>query len=128
MLAYLLQRLAHGLLVLFGVSLIVFGLSYLGGDPARALLPLDTAREDVEAFRHAAGFDQPLPVQYARFMVHALSGDFGESLRYREPAMPLVLQRLPVTLTLALLGLGVAIALATPLGVLSAIRPNTWLD
>jgi peptide/nickel transport system permease protein len=127
-LRYVRSRLAQGIAVLFGVSLIVFGLSYLGGDPAAALLPLNTAPEDVEVFRRAAGFDQPLPVQYARFIIHALSGDFGESLRYREPAMPLVLQRLPVTLALALLGLGVAIALATPLGILSAMRPNSWLD
>src|SRR5437867_8256157 len=109
MLAYVLQRLAHGLLVLWGVSLIVFALSYLGGDPARALLPLDTAPEDVEAFRHAAGFDQPLPIQYARFVGRALSGDFGQSLRYREPVMPLVLARLPLTLALTLSGLAVAL-------------------
>src|ERR1700687_3194627 len=109
MLGYLTQRLAQGALVLLGVSLIVFALSYLGGDPAAAQLPLNTAPEDVEAFRHAAGFDQPLPAQYVRFLAHALSGDFGQSLRYREPAMPLVLARLPLTVTLALLGLAVAL-------------------
>src|SRR5438105_15115954 len=102
MLRYVRSRLAQGLAVLFCVSLIVFGLSYLGGDPARALLPLDTAPEDVEAFRHAAGFDQPLPAQYARFAVRALSGDLGQSLRYREPVMPLVIVRLPTTLALEL--------------------------
>ena len=128
MLAYIRNRLLQGIIVLLGVSLIVFGLSYLGGDPAAALLPLNTPPEDVEAFRHAAGFDQPLPVQYALFLTHALSGDFGQSLRYREPAMPLVLARLPLTLTLALLGLGVALLIAVPLGIISATRPNRWPD
>ena len=59
-----------------------------------------------EAFRHAAGFDQPLPIQYARFIARALTGDFGTSLRYREPVLPLVLARLPLTLALTLSGLG----------------------
>ena len=114
--------------MLWGVSLIVFALSYLGGDPARALLPLDTAPEDVEAFRHAAGFDQPLPIQYARFVGRALSGDFGQSLRYREPVMPLVLARLPLTLALALAGMGVALGAGIPLGIVSAWRPDSALD
>ncbi len=128
MLAYILQRLAHGLLVLCGVSLIVFALTYLGGDPARALLPLDTPVEDVEAFRHAAGFDQSLPLQYARFVARVVTGDFGTSLRYREPVLPLVLARLPLTLALALSGLAVALLVGVPLGISSALWPNTWLD
>jgi ABC-type dipeptide/oligopeptide/nickel transport system permease component len=128
MLNFLLNRLAQGALVLLGVSLIVFALSYLGGDPAAALLPLNTAPEDVEAFRHSAGFDQPLPAQYARFLSRALTGDFGQSLRYREPAMPLVLARLPLTAVLALLGLVVALGIAAPLGIISALRPGSWLD
>lgn len=128
MISFLLRRLTQGALVLLGVSLIVFALSYLGGDPAAALLPLNTAPEDVEAFRHAAGFDQPLPAQYARFLGHAVSGDFGQSLRYREPAMPLVLARLPLTLVLALLGLAVALGMALPLGIISALRPGSWAD
>jgi peptide/nickel transport system permease protein len=128
MISYLMSRLAQGALVLLGVSLIAFALSYLGGDPAAALLPLNTAPEDVEALRHAAGFDQPLPAQYARFLAHALSGDFGQSLRYREPAMPLVLARLPLTVALALLGLLVALVMAVPLGIVSALRPGSWLD
>jgi len=128
MITFLLSRLAQGALVLLGVSLIVFALSYLGGDPAAALLPLNTAAEEVEAFRHSAGFDQPLPVQYLRFLTHALSGDFGQSLRYREPAMPLVLARLPLTVMLALLGLAVALGVAAPLGIISALRPGSWLD
>ena len=128
MIAFLIGRIVQGALVLLGVSLIVFALSYLGGDPAAALLPLNTAPEDVEAFRHSAGFDQPLPAQYARFLAHALSGDFGQSLRYREPAMPLVLARLPLTVVLALLGLAVALGVAAPLGIISALRPGSWLD
>jgi peptide/nickel transport system permease protein len=128
MFVYLRNRLIQGGIVLLGVSLIVFGLSYLGGDPAAALLPLNTPPEDVEAFRRAAGFDQPLPMQYAHFLGRALTGDFGQSLRYREPAMPLVLERLPLTFTLALLGLGVALLIAVPLGIISATRPHSAAD
>ncbi len=128
MLVYIVSRLAQGVFVLLGVSVIVFALSYLGGDPAAALLPLNTPKEDVEIFRHAAGFDQPLPFQYARFITRAAVGDFGQSLHYREPAMPLVLARLPVTLTLASLGLIVALGIAVPFGVISALRRGTLFD
>jgi peptide/nickel transport system permease protein len=125
---YIIHRLLQGILVLFAVSLIVFTLSYLAGDPAAALLPLDTPQEDVEHFRHAAGFDQPLPLQYLRFVIHAFTGDFGQSLRYREPAIPLVIERLPLTILLALLGLGVALTIAFPLGIISALHHGTWWD
>jgi peptide/nickel transport system permease protein len=128
MINYFLSRLLQGLLVLCGVSLIVFALSYLGGDPAAALLPLNTSPEDVAIFRHNAGFDQPLPMQYARFVAHAVTGDFGQSLRYREPALSLVLARLPLTIALALSGLAVSLFFAVPLGVLSAMRPFAGAD
>jgi peptide/nickel transport system permease protein len=125
---YLAGRVVQGFVVILGVSLIVFALSYLGGDPAAALLPQGTAPEDVATFRHAAGFDQPLPVQYARFLSRALTGDFGQSLRYREPALPLVMGRLPLTIALALLGLGAALALALPLGALAAAWPGSPVE
>jgi len=128
MLTYVIHRLWHGLLVLAGVSLLVFGLTYLGGDPATALLPLDTPPEAVAQFRHQAGLDRPLVVQYLDYLRRAIQGDFGQSLRYREPALSLVLERLPATLRLTGVGLAFALLIALPVGIVSAWQPGSALD
>ncbi|HZQ07248.1 MAG TPA: ABC transporter permease [Anaerolineae bacterium] len=127
-LGYLVQRVLLGLLVLLGVSVTVFGLTYLGGDPAAALLPLNTAPEDVELFRHKAGLDQPLPIQYINFLSHAVQGDFGNSFRYREGALGLILERLPATLTLAGVGMFFALLIAIPFGIISGLNRGTMAD
>lgn len=128
MFRYIVQRLLLGILVLLGVSVTVFGLTFLGGDPARALLPLNTDPEDVELFRHKAGLDQPVPVQYVNFLSRAVRGDFGESFRYREPAMGVVLERLPATLTLAVAGMLVALLIGIPLGILAGLHRGSYVD
>lgn len=128
MFGYIVQRLLLGLLVLVGVSVTVFGLTFLSGDPAAALLPLNTPREDVELFRHKAGLDQPLPVQYVNFLSHAVRGDFGNSFRYRQGALGLIVERLPATLTLAGVGMFFALLIALPFGVLSGLNRGTLLD
>ena len=117
---YLLSRLLHGLFVLLGVSVIVFGLTWLTGDPASVLLPLNTPPDQVQVFRHNMGLDQPIPVQYAAFLGRAVRGDFGVSFRHRTAALPLVLERLPVTLKLMGAALLFAVLLALPLGVVAA--------
>ena len=117
---YLLSRLLHGLFVLLGVSVIVFGLTWLTGDPASVLLPLNTPPDQVQVFRHNMGLDQPIPVQYAAFLGRAVHGDFGVSFRHRTAALPLVLERLPVTLKLMGAALLFAVLLALPLGVVAA--------
>ena len=94
---YLFQRLVQGLLVLLGVTTIVFALTFVAGDPASTLAPLDTTPAELAQFRHNMGLDQPIPVQYAGFLGRALHGDFGVSFRHRTSALPLVLERLPVT-------------------------------
>src|SRR5258707_13864867 len=100
MTSYLLRRLWQAVLVLFGVSFIVFLILHLTGDPAALLLPPDATAEDVARFRKAMGFDDPFLVQYVRFLKGAVRGDFGESVRHGEPAMHLVLERLPLTFVL----------------------------
>jgi peptide/nickel transport system permease protein len=95
--SYLLRRLWQAVLVLFGVSVVVFLILHLTGDPAALLLPPDATADDIARFRKAMGFDDPVAVQYLRFLKGALRGDFGESLRHGEPAMTLVLERLPAT-------------------------------
>src|SRR5947209_2811765 len=126
--SYLLRRLWQAGLVLFGVSVVVFLNLHLTGDPALLLLPPDASAEDIAKFRQAMGFDDPVAVQYLRFLKGALRGDFGESLRHGEPAMGLVLERLPATFELAGAGLLLALCLAIPAGIVSAVRRNTAVD
>jgi peptide/nickel transport system permease protein len=126
--AYLASRLAQTVLVVFLALTAVFFMSRLGGDPVLLFLPTDIQAKDVEEFRQRLGFNDPLTVQYARFMGGALRGDFGESLRYRRDAMGLVLERLPATLLLAATAVGLTLLVAVPVGVLSAVRRNTLVD
>jgi ABC-type dipeptide/oligopeptide/nickel transport system permease component len=126
--AYLRRRLWQSLLVLLGVSVVVFLILHLTGDPAALLLPPDATAEDIAKFRTAMGFDDPVAVQYLRFLKGAVRGDFGESLRHGEPAMGLVLERLPATFELAGAGLLIALGLAIPAGIVSAVRRNTSVD
>ncbi len=128
MTAYLLRRGWQSGLVLLGVSFVVFLILHLTGDPALLLLPPDASAEDIAKFRHAMGFDDPWPVQYLRFLKGAVRGDFGESVRHGEPAMGLVVERLPATFELAGAGLVIALSLAIPAGIVSAVRRNTLVD
>lgn len=117
---YVVHRLAEALLVLFTVSVVSFGLVYLTGDPANALVPLDATPDDVEVIRRGFGLDQPLYVQYGRFVGRALQGDLGQSFRYRTNSLELVIQRLPKTVLLAVASMILATAVSIPLGVLAA--------
>jgi peptide/nickel transport system permease protein len=117
---YVARRLLHGLGVLLGVSLLVFGLTWLTGDPVSVLVPLNTPPAEMARLRHELGLDRPLPIQYLDFVSHALRGDFGESFRHRSPALPLVLERLPASLALLSSALLVALLLGVPLGMLGA--------
>ena len=126
--SYILRRLWQAVLVLFGVSAVVFAILHLTGDPAALLLPPDATAEDIARFRKAMGFDDPWIVQYGRFLTGAIHGNFGESLRHGEPAMALVLERLPATFQLAGAGLLLALCLAVPAGIVSAVKRNTVID
>jgi peptide/nickel transport system permease protein len=125
---YLLRRLLQSLLVLLGVSFVVFFILYLTGDPALVLLPPDASAEDVQRFREAMGFNDPFIVQYGRFLGGALRGDFGQSIRHGEPAFQLVIERMPATFELAGAGLLIALCLAIPAGIISAVRRNSAVD
>src|SRR3954468_10447947 len=120
MTAYVVQRLLFAVLVIFGVSVISFFLTFLSGDPAELMLPPGATAEQMASFRREWGFDDPIYVQYWRFLSRAVRGDLGTSLRHGEPALPLIAERLPATFELTLTAMVVAIVLAIPLGVLSA--------
>lgn len=128
MIGYLLLRLAHSLVVVFGVSVIVFILTHLGGDPASLLLPPNASTADIEAFRHQMGFDQPLPLQFVEFVGRMVHGDFGRSFHYDQPALDVVLERVQATLVLGAFSLLVSIVVAVPLGILAAVRRGSVWD
>src|SRR5215831_9441816 len=121
MLSYVLRRLVQSLLVLL-VSIIVFGLLHLTGDPTRLLLPLEAREEDVRQLRALLGLDDPLWVQYVRFLSRAVRGDFGLSFKHQIPALTLIAQTLPATLQLTAAGLGFALVVAVPAGILAAVK------
>jgi ABC-type dipeptide/oligopeptide/nickel transport system permease component len=125
---YLVRRLLQSLLVLFGVSFVVFFILHLTGDPALVLLPPDATAEDIRRFREAMGFNDPFLVQYGRFLSGAVRGDFGQSVRHGEPAFGLVVERLPATFELSGAALLIALALAIPAGIVSAVRRNSVVD
>ncbi len=125
---YLCQRVLWAVVVLFGITLAVFLVVHLTGDPAALYMGPEGTRQDYEILRAAMGFDRPLPEQYGRFLVRAVQGDFGRSLRHQQPTLPLVLERFPATVRLAVAAMAIAVLLAVPLGVLSAIRRNSPLD
>jgi peptide/nickel transport system permease protein len=114
--------------VLLGVSFVVFFILYLTGDPALVLLPPDATADDVRQFRQAMGFNDPFLVQYGRFLGGALRGDFGQSIRHGEPAFSLVVERMPATFELAAAALLIALVIAIPAGIVSAVRRNTIVD
>ena len=126
--AYLASRLGQTALVVFLSLTAVFGMVRLSGDPVLLFMPMDIQAKDVNEFRQRLGFNDPLVVQYGRFLANAVRGDFGESLRYRKDALGLVLERIPATALLAATSLGLTLVIAVPVGVLSAVRRNGPLD
>ena len=125
---YVLKRLLQGAVAIVGALLIVFVAQRLSGDPVALMLPMDAGEEEFAAMREALGLDRPMPMQFLIFMANALQGDFGQSYQWQSAAMPLLLDRLPATLELALAGLVFALLLAVPLGVVSAMHRGGVID
>ena len=126
--AYLIRRIGFVCVVLFGVLTIVFFLQRLSGDPTDLLLPVDASEEIRQEMRHEMGLDEPLPFQYLRFIGNALQGNLGESYKFRQPALSLVVERLPSTVLLATSALFLSLLLAIPLGIIAAVFRNSWVD
>jgi ABC-type dipeptide/oligopeptide/nickel transport system permease component len=126
---YIIRRLTLSLFVLFGVSVVVFGLIHLApGDPARLMLYDTAPEEEVQAMRKTLGLDQPLHLQYWLFLSNALRGDLGQSLYYKQPTLRIILEHLPATAELTFAALLVSLVVAVPIGVLSAVRRDTVWD
>lgn len=125
---YVMRRVLQTVLVLAIVSVVVFLLVRLGGDPLSVMSQGDYSPDQIEGLRKAWGLDRPLYEQYLVFLRSAAQGDFGFSPRYRRTAMEMVVERLPWTYLLAGVSAVVALAIAIPLGVLSAVKRNSALD
>jgi peptide/nickel transport system permease protein len=129
LLVFLRRRLIQTVPVLFGISLITFFMIHLiPGDPARNMLGPRATPERVAELRQSLGLDRPLGIQYGRFLAGVARGDLGESLYYRQAVRPLVFERLPATVFLILYSALLALLISLPLGVLAAVRRNTWVD
>ncbi|OGB94841.1 MAG: peptide ABC transporter permease [candidate division NC10 bacterium RIFCSPLOWO2_02_FULL_66_22] len=129
MLSYILRRILMLVPVLFGVTLVSFSLLHLvPGDPAELLAGLEATREDVDRIRTEYGLDQPLVVQYLRFVGDAVRGDLGISIQSRHPVLTLLLQRLAFTLQLSMVSILVASAIGLVAGIISATRQYSFFD
>jgi ABC-type dipeptide/oligopeptide/nickel transport system permease component len=128
MLRYFLSRLRLAVITILGVSLIVFVTSRMSGDVTLLLLPQDASEADIHAMQHELGLDASYPVQYYRFLVNVAQGDFGQSLRYREPALGLIMSRLPATLELAFSAFILSTIVGLFLGIVSARMRSSWFD
>ncbi|MSP38025.1 MAG: ABC transporter permease [Deltaproteobacteria bacterium] len=129
MISYLLRRLAGTIPVLLLISLLVFLLIHAApGDPTLMLLGEETNAAEVARAKERWGLDQPLYVQYWKFLRSAAGGDFGKSFKYAEPVLNVIKTRLPATIELAFFAIVIATLLAIPLGVWAGARPNSWID
>ena len=127
-LIFIANRAAQGIVVMLGVSAIVFFALFLTGDPAALMMSPDASRAEIEAFRQAMGFNDPIWIQYGRFLGGVLSGEFGNSLRFQRPALDLLLERLPATALLACTALLWSSLLGFFLGTIAAVRKDSPID
>ena len=128
MTAVLVRRTVRAVFVCLGVSAITFLLLHLSGDPALLLLSVETPAQEIVRFRETMGFNDPLYLQYVRFLGNVVRGDFGYSFYHKQSALSIVWERIPATVQLTVAGMLVAIFIAVPTGVLSALRRYTLPD
>ncbi len=128
MLTFIIRRLIYSVFVVLLVSLLVFSISHLSGDPAVLMAPAEARPEDIQVIRVNLGLDKPLPEQYLNFLGNALRGDLGQSLWQKQPALNLILERFPATLTLTAVSLALAVLAGLPLGIIAAVRKDGTID
>lgn len=129
MAAYLFRRLLTSIVVVAGVATVAFALlHFIPGDPVDAILGVESTPESREALRRELGLDRPVLAQYFTWWGHVLRGDLGESVMTGQSVTELIRQRLPTTIPLAILSMSIALAIAIPAGILSAVKRNTWID
>ncbi len=129
MTTYILRRLLLSIPVLFGILFATFTLARLiPGDPCRAMLGEKATNVVCDEFNHRHGLDKPIPIQFGVYVNEIAHGDFGNSFRYSKPITELLMERLPITVELSFAALLISIFIGIPLGVISAVRHNSWVD
>jgi peptide/nickel transport system permease protein len=126
--AYLARRLGSALFTVWLMSVLIFVLVRMVGDPAYLLMPPEATEADRQLFREQLGLADPVPLQYARFLAGMLRGDMGNSFHFGAPALSMALSRLASSLLLVGISLALALAVGLSLGVVSAVRRGTWID
>jgi len=126
-LTLLVRRVVRLVVVLVGVSLVTFAILQASGDPVALMMP-EAPEADRTVLRQNMGFNDPLAIQFMRFVGNIARGDFGQSFFHRKPALPLVLERMPTTMLLTVLAMGLSLGLAVPIGIFSAVRRNSLFD
>ncbi|WP_042143640.1 ABC transporter permease [Paucisalibacillus sp. EB02] len=126
--SYLKRSLLQVIPSLLLLTVIIFALVYVAGDPVSSMLPENATSEDREILAESLGLNEPFYVQYFQYLRSMVTGDFGTSYQYQRPALELVLERLPATLTLSLMAMLIAIIISIPLGILAALKRNTFVD
>ena len=125
---YIVRRVGEAVLALFALSIIIFLMVRLTGDPALLMLPPDAGADALEDIRHSMGLDKPLVAQYGLFIKDYATGSFGDSLRSKTPVSELIKDRLPNSLKLVGAAAVIVLLISRPLGVLSAVYKGTWID
>jgi peptide/nickel transport system permease protein len=126
MFAFVLTRIAQGIIVMLVVGFIAFSLFNFVGDPVALMLPPEATQADRQAMREALGLDRPFHVQFATFVTNAVQGNFGISLRLGRPVSALLVERLPATLELSVVAAGLALLVGIPLGVYTGLKRTAW--
>ncbi len=125
---YIIRRVLYAIVSLILLSMTIFCLVRITGDPAVLMAEPGAKEEDLQAIRREFGLDKPIVVQYALFAKSLLRGDFGKSIYYRIPALDLYIQRFPASLLLAAVAMTFSLIVGIPVGIFSAVRVNTWFD
>lgn len=125
---YYFRNLVQLILVAIGVASAAFMLVFLSGDPVMLMVPMNATPAEIETLREALGLNDPLWVQYWRYMLRAVQGDFGNSIKMGQPALRLVFERFPATIELGLAGMIIATVVGVTVGIISALKRDTWID
>ncbi|MSO90223.1 MAG: ABC transporter permease [Acetobacteraceae bacterium] len=128
MIYFFLRRLAVAVLVALTVLTLTFLLTRISGDLAISIAGADASQADIEKIREVYGLDRPVWVQYFDWLFRALQGDLGDSFFFRDRVSNLIAHRIPITMTLGLVGLALALVVSLPLGIIAAVREGTWAD
>ena len=124
--AFVLDRLLQAVICILGVAAAIFAITHLIGDPVQLLMPPEASEADRQAFRQSLGLDRSTPERFVRFVGQALQGNLGQSYRFHQPVLGLVLERFPATLELAVFAMGMAVVVGLPLGLYAGLKPKSF--